>query len=157
MVGSLRHPEGTHVEGNDIDIAYYQTGSDNLGREVCESDGYFCTGPATLLEPRRTAYFMAMLIRSGDVRVIGVDPEIAEDVFDAADDLRSEGLLSASDISGLSSYLAYGDGWPFHQHHMHLSWTWESGHSGLGIVPDLGGCEFALSAIPAAKPMPIFY
>jgi|GEM_PF-1547002 len=154
MVDSLRHPDGTHIEGNDIDIAYYQTGDDNLGREVCESDGYFCTGPATLLEPRRTAYFMAMLMRSDYIRVIGVDPEIAEEVQDAASDLRSEGLLLSSDISNLNTYMAYGDGWPFHHHHMHLSWSWESGHSGLGLLPDLGGCEFSLERIPAAKPMP---
>jgi hypothetical protein len=99
---------------------------------------------------------MAVMIRSGNVRVIGVDPEIAEDVFDAADDLRSEGLLTSSDVSNLEAYTAYGDGWPFHQHHMHLSWTWESGHSGLGMVPDLGGCEFALDSVPAARPIPRF-
>ncbi|MBN93317.1 MAG: hypothetical protein CL928_04490, partial [Deltaproteobacteria bacterium] len=40
MVGQLRHPEGTHVYGNDIDIAYYQTGPDNQGRAVCDNDGY---------------------------------------------------------------------------------------------------------------------
>jgi hypothetical protein len=26
--------------------------------------------------------------------------------------------------------MAYGDGWPFHQHHMHFSWNWESGYEG---------------------------
>jgi hypothetical protein len=27
----------------------------------------------------------------------------------------------------MKSYLAYGDGWPFHQHHLHFSWDWEDG------------------------------
>jgi len=158
MVDSLRHPEGTHVNGNDIDIAYYQTGSDNMGREVCESDGYFCTGPATLLEPRRTAYYMALLMRSPYIRVIGVDPVIAEDVLDAADDLRSEGMLSSSDISNLDTYMAYGDGWPFHHHHMHFSWQWESGYEMVSLTPDAGvdldGCAFALEDDLPLKPLP---
>ena len=68
--------------------------------------------------------------------------------------MGAEGLLSSSDITNLSSYTAYGDGWPFHHLHMHLSWTWESGHSGLSLLPDLGGCEFALSELPPAKPLP---
>ena len=156
MVSSLRHPDGTHIEGNDIDIAYYQTGPDNMGREVCESDGYFCTGPATLLEPRRTAYFMAMLMRSDYMRVIGVDTEIAEDVLDAAADLRTEGLLRSSDISNLGTYMAYGEGGPFHHHHMHFSWAWESGHSGMSFAPDLGGCAFSLEAVPPSRPLPYF-
>ncbi len=128
MRGQLRHPEGTHVNGNDMDIAYYQTGDDNYGREVCSShDQYFCQGPADLLDARRTAYFMMMLMRSPQMRVIGVDPEIATDVRAAANDLRDEGLVESSDVSNLGAYMAYGDGWPFHHHHMHLSWQWEDG------------------------------
>jgi len=130
MVDSLRHPEGTHVYGNDIDIAYYQTGDDNLGRAVCPNDGYFCTGAANLLDATRTAFFMARLVESPYIRVIGVDPEIAEDVMAAAEALVDEGLLAPSDRQQLNRYMAYGDGWPFHHHHMHFSWEWEDGHSG---------------------------
>jgi len=140
MEGSLRHPEGTHVYGNDIDIAYYQTGSDNLGRVVCPSnDGYFCTGDPTLLDARRTAFFIARLMESPYLRVIGVDPKIAAAVFDAADDLRSEGLLTSDDTYRLNRYLAYGDGWPFHHHHLHFSWDWESGHEQRSAPPE--GCQ----------------
>jgi hypothetical protein len=129
MVGQLRHPQGTHINGNDIDVAYYQTGSDNLGRSVCPENGSFCTSAPDILDARRSAYFMAKLMESPNVRVIGVDTMIAPALFDAADDLRSEGKITANQRSRMNSYLAYGDGWPFHQHHLHFSWTWESGHS----------------------------
>ena len=101
--GSLRHPEGTHVNGNDLDIAYYQTGDDNMGRAVCDNDGYNCTGEAYLLDAERTAYFMAMLMRSPYIRVIGVDTEVAADVLVAAEDLRDEGTINNSDVSNLST------------------------------------------------------
>ncbi len=130
MEDSLRHPEGTHVYGNDVDIAYYQNGSDNLGRSVCPNDGYFCTGDPTDLDAHRTAFFMATLASNPNVRVIGVDPKIASAVFSAATELRQEGLIQSSDVNRLRNVTAYGSGWPFHQHHMHLSWDWEDGHSG---------------------------
>ncbi len=152
---SLRHTEGTHVEGNDLDIAYYQTGDDNLGRAVCENDGYNCTGAATILDARRTAYFMAMLMRSEYIRVIGVDTEVAYDVLEAADDLVSEGKLSSSDESNLSAHMAYStSGWPFHHHHMHFSWDWESGHSGLSMFEAPAGCRFALDDLEPSKALP---
>jgi hypothetical protein len=122
----LRHPEGTHVRGGDIDIAYYQNRTDNRGREVCTRyDQYFCKGPADLLDARRTAYFMAALMSTEYIRVIGVDPEIAESLLAVADDLMDEGLISRTDVQNLNTYMAYGDGWPFHHHHMHFSWAWE--------------------------------
>ncbi len=138
MVSSLRHPEGTHVEGNDMDIAYYQTGADNSGRVVCENDGYFCTEPPNILDAERSAYFMAMLFSSDNVRVIGVDTLIAEDLFDAADDLLATGMITQSQRNSFDSEMAYGEGWPFHHHHLHFSWSWESGFEGRSVVPD--GC-----------------
>lgn len=138
--GRLRHPQGTHVRGNDIDVAYYQTGDDNGGRAVCpRNDGYFCTGEPTLLDARRTAFFLSRLLEHPRTRVIGVDPEVAEDVQPAAWDLVDEGILDergAQRVNGRK--LAYGDGWPFHHHHLHYSWQWEQGHEFRGEVPD--GC-----------------
>jgi hypothetical protein len=154
---SLRHPEGTHINGNDIDIAYYQTGEDNMGRAVCENDGYNCTGEAYLLDAERTAYFMAMLMRSSYVRVIGVDTEVAEDVFIAVDDLRRDGMINSTDVSNLETYMVYStSGWPFHHHHMHLSWDWEDGHSGMSMLDWDGpvGCEFTLDSIRPSKGLP---
>ena len=157
MDSSLRHPEGTHVYGNDLDIAYYQTGADNLGRAVCENDGYNCTGPATLMDAERTAYFIGLLTRSPNLRVIGVDTEVAEDVYEAADDLYDAGLLTSTDVSRIDSYMAYStDGWPFHHHHMHVSWQWEDGHSGLGIWTPPAGCSFDMRTTLPTKPLPTF-
>ena len=123
----LRHPEGTHVDGNDIDIAYYQTGSNNLGRSVCPENGYYCTDKPDILDARRSAFFISRLMKTESLRVIGVDTLIYPELIDAAEDLKSEGLLTYSDIQTMKSHLAYGDGWPFHQHHLHFSWDWENG------------------------------
>jgi hypothetical protein len=128
MVNSLRHPEGTHANGNDIDIAYYQTNGDNSGREVCRSDGYFCTAEPHILDARRSVYFIAMLTRSPYIRVVGVDTMIAPMLMDAARELASEGLLDSEDVSRVDYYMAYGEGWPFHHHHLHFSWSWEDGY-----------------------------
>ena len=140
MVSSLRHPEGTHVDGNDIDIAYYQNGADNSGRAVCENDGYFCTGSPTLLDAERTAYFMAKLFDSNHVRVIGVDTKIAAALFDAADDLKDSGKITTAQRNKFDSDMAYGDGWPFHHHHLHFSWDWEDGYKSAGPASIPDGC-----------------
>ncbi len=126
--GRLRHPEGTHVEGNDIDVAYYQTGSDNLGRSVCQENGYFCTSEPHILDARRSAFFIAKLMESPYLRVIGVDTMIAPMLEDAIDDLYEEGLVERKSVNRMGRNLAYGDGWPFHQHHLHFSWSWEGGN-----------------------------
>ena len=140
MVDSLRHPEGTHVDGNDIDIAYYQTGEDNLGRAVCDNDGYYCTGDPTLMDAERTAFFMVKLMESPHLRVIGVDTAIAAEVNTAAEALEDEGLLESGQRARLASYMAYGDGWPFHHHHMHFSWSWEDGHTDAARSRPVDGC-----------------
>jgi len=140
MVGQLRHPEGTHINGNDIDIAYYQTGPDNAGRVVCAHDDYFCTSPPNILDATRTAYFMVRLMDSPHLRVIGVDTMIATAILAAADSLRSQGVLTQSEVTRLDSYMAYGQGWPFHHHHMHLSWDWEDGYEGREVQDTPIGC-----------------
>ena len=137
LQGQLRHPEGTHINGNDIDIAYYQTGEDNAGRPVCVNDNYFCTQEPNILDSPRTAYFMAQLFASGHVRVIGVDTLIAPLLRDAADDLLNDGLITDAQHAGFWTMMAFGDGWPFHHHHMHFSWVWEGGWEGRD---DVEGC-----------------
>jgi len=125
--GQLRHPEGTHVNGNDIDIAYYQTGSNNLGRSVCPENGYYCTDEPDILDAERSAFFISRLMKTESLRVIGVDTMIYPELIDAAKALKTEGILKSADVQRMKSYLAYGDGWPFHQHHLHFSWDWEDG------------------------------
>lgn len=128
MRGQLRHPEGTHVDGNDLDLAYFQTGDDNLGRPVCVNDNYFCTDDPILLDAERTAYFMVQLFESPLTRVIGVDTRIAPALTAVLGDLQDEGLITQEQRQSFSYKLAYGDGWPFHHHHMHYSWSWEDGY-----------------------------
>ena len=67
----------------------------------------------------------------------------------AADDLRSEGLLTSDDTYRLNRYLAYGDGWPFHHHHLHFSWDWESGHEQRSAPPE--GCQLHPLPPPTKK------
>ena len=144
----LRHPEGTHVNGNDIDIAYYQTGSNNLGRSVCPQNGYYCTEKPDILDARRTAFFISRLMKTESLRVIGVDTLIYPELIDAAKDLKDEGLLKFADVQRLQTYLAYGDGWPFHQHHMHFSWDWENGWYDHQEEP---GCALPVGIEPPSK------
>ena len=149
--GQLRHPEGTHANGNDIDIAYYQTGEDNAGRPVCANNGYFCTSEPDILDVPRTAYFMARLFDGLHVRVIGVDTMIGGMLEDASWDLVDDGVLSEDDAYVLNSNaVAYGDGWPFHHHHMHFSWDWEDGRERSAPVE---GCmtEHGSAAIAAPR------
>ena len=146
MVGQLRHPEGTHENGNDLDIAYFQKNNDNGGRAVCANDGYFCTGDADLMDADRTAYFMVQLLAFKHTRVIGIDPAVARELGPAGDRLVAQGLLTADEASLLTrGALAFGDGWPFHHHHMHFSWNWESGwFERREAIPD--GCLTDLDA-----------
>ncbi len=155
MVGQLRHPEGTHINGNDADIAYYQTGADNEGRAVCANDGYFCTSTPNILDATRTAFFMIRLMDSPHLRVIGVDTMIATELMSAANALRSQGVVTQSEVTRLDNYMAWGEGWPFHHHHMHFSWDWEDGYEGRSAdAPE--GCiiDEALDPYaPVAQPL----
>jgi hypothetical protein len=129
MEGQLRHPEGTHVDGNDIDIAYYSLSPGNEGKVVCpQNDGYWCTGPASDLDVDRTTFFLAKLMDNMNVRVTGVDTAVAERVAPRAAELEEEGLITREQRQRVQGLMAYGDGWPFHHHHIHLSWQWEDGH-----------------------------
>ncbi|MCP4871241.1 MAG: hypothetical protein GY898_21235 [Proteobacteria bacterium] len=149
--GDLRHPSGTHVNGNDMDVAYYQTDGANNGDIVCPShNGQFCTGEASILDAERTAYFLAQLLLHPEVRVIGVDPVVAEDVLEAADGLYAADRISSYQRNRMDSKLAYGNGWPFHHHHLHFSWNWEGGWSVDGeAIPN--GCLESASVVEAFR------
>jgi hypothetical protein len=130
-VGSPGHPPGTHVNGHDMDIAYYQTGTaDNLLRAVCEhrtggADQYHCTGEPTLLDPWRTALFLGHLHATPHLRVIGVDGRVGPLVESALAQLCTDGWVSGTGCT--APRLAYETtdtmrGWyRFHHHHLHIS------------------------------------
>lgn len=154
MVNSLRHPLGTHENGNDLDIAYYQNDGDNNGEVVCpQNDGQFCTGPPSLLDAPRTAYFMAKLFSSGNVRVIGVDTLIAPLIEDAADDLLASGAITSAERDEFDYGMASGSGWPFHHHHLHFSWNWEDGWFFNG--PPLGCMTSGMQPLPRTPAIPL--
>src|SRR5688572_3011709 len=58
--GMPGHPRGSHTDGHDIDLAYYQNGrAENRMRPVCYHifngvDQYHCIAPADWLDPWRT-------------------------------------------------------------------------------------------------------
>jgi hypothetical protein len=122
LEGVLRHPAGTHQDGNDIDVAYYQTGGNNLGRAVCENDGFFCTSPPSLLEPERTAFFIATLLADPKVTLVAVDPMIEDMVNEAA------GVLPSADGERLRNGMVSGSEWPGRTTHMHIGFNPESSH-----------------------------
>lgn len=131
-VGRLRHPSNTH-RGNDIDIAYYTTLASTLGynqaRTICDryggsTYGGFCASSATYTHvvdiPRQTT-FIAALFENPRTRVVGVDTVIRPLLRAEAERQYARGQISATVRGLFYSKLAAGSGWPYHQHHLHLS------------------------------------
>jgi hypothetical protein len=132
--GQLRHPAGTHVQGLDIDIAYYQVNQpNNYLRPICDhysggQDQYHCVSAPTFLDVPRTTLFLAKLMESSRIRVIGVDGTVGTLVEAEAQNLHTQGKISTSSLNAIKGgKLAYettdgGAGWfRFHHHHNHLS------------------------------------
>lgn len=144
-VGNPNHSPGTHVDGKDIDLAYFhverpsQLGrledgvfgiEGNLSRAVCKYtifgiDIYHCTQSPQLLDPWRTALFIAFISQHPQIRVIGVDGQIGLVLETALDQLVQAGWIDP----GLRAQipLAFeetneGMGWyRYHHHHLHIS------------------------------------
>jgi len=133
--GDPGHPPGTHVDGFDMDIAYYQLDSpNNFLRSVCPHtsggrDQYHCTSAPDNLDVWRTALFIGYLHATPQLRVIGVDGRIGELVDAALDDLCAAGYLDNAACNPNSRATTYevqdmGRGWfRFHHHHLHVSLT----------------------------------
>ncbi|MDI1443859.1 PPC domain-containing protein [Polyangium sp. 6x1] len=135
-IGDPRHPQSTHDQGGNIDIAYFQTDGANDAEIVCNdgashADGY-CTSAAAkkhIVDLPRQAFFMAKLFASSRTRVIGTDTVLAPLIRGAAQALAAlpagdRRKISQSELSAFSNRLAYGSGWPYHHHHIHLSLQW---------------------------------
>lgn len=130
--GYLGHPLGSHENGKDIDIAYFQLFSpDNNLRPVGVhqpgpfEDAYHLLGEPYALDVWRTALFIAYLSEHPRMRVIGVDGRIGPILEDAFDDLVGLGWIDYEVRESIE--LAFeaedtGEGWfRFHHHHMHVS------------------------------------
>ena len=137
--GDSGHPEGTHVDGYDMDIAYFRIGaSDNRLRSICNSrergvEQYHCVEPPTSLDLWRSALFIAFFHDSPQLRVMGVDGQVGPMVELAIDRLCSAGWYSGPACDPRTFALAYevvDEGWfwfRFHHHHMHVSLTTRAG------------------------------
>jgi hypothetical protein len=166
--GCLRHPASTHDQGGNIDIAYYTTLASNgtlsynEARIICDAnqgsnDGAFCTSAATtnhVVDLPRQVYFMAKLFESSRLRVIGADQVIAPLLQQEAARQASLGWISTTLRDRFTSKMAYGQGWPYHHHHIHVSLQWwTSGKPGESSVEPAGstGCGFDLTRYRARK------
>jgi hypothetical protein len=150
------HPPGTHEQGHDIDIAYYQlSGTNNWLRAVCShtsggADQYHCVNPPNNLDIWRTALFIGKIHETAGLRVIGVDGQIGTSVESAITQLCARGWLSNGACS--NPKLAYevtnmNRGWfQFHHHHMHVS---ISSVTSLRSVPPEEACLIPNNCGPA--------
>ena len=148
--GYLEHPFGSHTDGYDIDVAYYQIGTpDNHVRPVCVVEDHHCSGPPEKLDACRTALFIADLFETPGIRVVGVDGRVGPAIEECLDRLVAGGTLDRATRARVA--LAYeredtGRGWyRFHFGHMHVSvarpivvesWTFSADNV---VVRDQGG------------------
>jgi len=134
-VGQPGHPAGTHVNGSDMDIAYFMNataGANNYLKAICEhtlggADQYHCVGEPTILDVWRNALFLGALQTSDRLRVIGVDGKVGPLMGDALLTLCDQGWIPAEGCGWSAWAFTYeetdtGMGWyHFHHHHQHVS------------------------------------
>ena len=145
-IGQPGHPPNTHVNGYDMDIAYYQTkGTNNYLKAVCDyisngQNAYHCVSEPHLLDVWRSALFVGALLTSARTRVIGVDGKVGPLIQQAMPGLCAAGWLPQQACVALKSgKVAFettntGQGWFLHHHHhLHVSlYSVGSGKPGSG-------------------------
>ncbi len=153
--GNYRHPPGSHANGVDIDVAYYQLGAkDNDPRPVCdETDASntkvnHCTGPPNKLDLTRSTLFLGKVFESGRIRVAGVDGKIGPLMIKEAEALHKKRLITSRALRVLKKRLRWeitntGQGWYLsHHHHVHVSTiylTYKTPKTGkTTVLPDPG-------------------
>jgi len=127
-VGAARHPELTHDGGGNIDVAYYQNDGSNLEVSVCGSrdsanqDGSYCTSTnGHIMDVPRTTRFLATLMLHPRLRVVGVDTMLYPLIMAEVERLNMAGEITADQYTRLRAKIAYGEGWPYHFAHIHIS------------------------------------
>lgn len=157
-IGSPGHPDGTHENGYDIDLAYYQIGTpDNKLRPICPhtsggQDAYHCTADPTYLDTWRTALFLGSVFESTRTRVIGVDGKAGPKLMSALNQLCTNGWLTTAACNNIS--LAYettnnGQGWYYHHHH-HAHISLEAASFTEAVL----GCDNPLGCDPTVRSIP---
>lgn len=169
-VGQPGHPDGTHTNGHDIDIAYFQVNTpDNRARPICEhyaggAEAYHCTQAPHLLDPWRTALFIGAMFSHPNLRVIGCDGKAGPMIEMALDKLCDEGWLPANACN--VNKLAYeetnqGYGWyQFHHHHIHVSFNGMMSTMSLSAPADMenivpGGMRFGSTDFYRSEGIPL--
>jgi hypothetical protein len=154
-IGSPGHPAGTHENGYDMDIGYYQVGTpDNKLRPICThtsngQDVYHCTADPVYLDVWRHALYLGALFSSSRTRVIGVDGKAGPKLLSALQQLCNSGWLSGTSCGNVA--LAYettntGQGWyQFHHHHSHISLKQQT------LADMAKGCESAFECNPTVR------
>jgi len=147
-VGFPGHPPGTHTNGFDMDIAYYQqAGPNNHLRPVCPhtingQTQYRCVAPPDNFDLWRSAYFIGLLTSHPRTRVVGVDGQIGPLVAQAIEVLCAQGWLSgAGTCAGhkIAWEATPGNlGW-YHHHHHHLHVSITATPSSAPSLPGGGG------------------
>ncbi len=131
-VGYPGHPPGTHEDGRDIDLAYYQMfAPDNLPRVIGyhhDANGielYHLVEPPCAFDVWRTALLIAYLSEHPRLRVVGVDGQVGLLLESALDILVILGWLDADKREAIPlAYEVVDNGWGwfrFHHHHLHVS------------------------------------
>lgn len=143
------HPNGTHYEGANVDIAYYidpayHTFAGNLTyRQICcdaPLSDWSCVDTNTassnygncvagsesthIVDLPRTALFVAKLVASGRIRIIGFEAKVQAGLESAMDDLVTAGVLTASEAATAKSFVTTSlnhSSWIWHFNHMHAS------------------------------------
>jgi hypothetical protein len=144
-IGRPGHPAGTHVNGSDLDIAYFHTDvpkvwpwekddpalvKGNQAMVICKPTIFgmgvhHCRQMSKLLDPWRTALLIAYISENPAIRVIGVDGKVGPTIESALNQLVEAGWLAETERANIT--LAYeeennGMGWYYHHfHHMHVS------------------------------------
>jgi hypothetical protein len=140
-VDEPHHPGNSHSQGGNIDIAYFQTDGLNDVEIICgdgsvHNDGW-CSPAAEqlhIVDLPRQAFFLGKLCVSPRLRCVGVDAVIGPLIRQAADDLMNlpDGdphKLTPEERNAAHNKIVHGaagdwNAWPFHHHHMHVSFQW---------------------------------
>ncbi len=152
--GKYRHPPGSHNNGVDIDVAYYQTGTkDNDPRPVCDETNNagikvnHCTESPNTLDLPRSTFFLGKIFESGRIRVCGVDGKIGPIMMAEAAKQNQKGLISNRALKTMKVRTRWeitntGQGWFLsHHHHVHVSTIYlgyTKHKTGKSLWPDPG-------------------
>ena len=154
-IGQPGHPAGTHTNGYDIDLGYYQLGTpDNRLRPICPhtngtTEANHCTADPNSLDVWRHALFLGHVFESTRTRVVGVDGKAGPLLMSALGNLCTNGWLSTTACNNI--VLAYevtnnNQGWYyFHHHHSHISLKQ------MSFTDVMLGCESSLGCDPNVR------